>query len=513
RRIALNIQRINSGEKASGIGVKMISKEELVINMATARQIKYSPAWETLSEAVLINEERDDISRSVSIFSAIEEGLANNLDIAIARNEVDVVAADVKIAKAGLLPDLSVSGSHSIVDETTAETSFGQSPEHRGLASAELEQVIYSEQVSANKRIQQYLFSAQEAAQEVQSLDVVLDVSTSYLNLMQAKTEERIQRDNLDVTRKNLELARVSSSLGQSGPSDLYRWQGEIATAKSDLLNATAQRKQAELALNQILNRPVDEEFNTVEVDLEDARLAINNENINSYVSNPVAFHRFGDFMVDRANRITPDLRQIDYNIKAQERTLKQNQRVQYIPNLSVSGGYNYELYRSGAGTDFSAVTGELNDWNWNVSVGASIPIFQGFSRDAQVQQARVQVLQLNNERLNTSRLINQDVRSNLESIRASYTNIQLTKDAETAVVKNFELVQDAYSKGTVTITQLLDAQNAAISAQLNSANAIYVFLIDLLQMERAAGSFYMLYTEEQKAAFILELTDFFNNP
>ena len=74
---------------------------------------------------------------------------------------------------------------------------------------------------------------------------------------MQAKTAENIQKQNLDVTRQNLELARLSSSLGQTGPSDLLRWQGEIATAKSNLLNATAQRRLAELALNQILNRPI----------------------------------------------------------------------------------------------------------------------------------------------------------------------------------------------------------------------------------------------------------------
>ena len=135
-------------------------------------------------------------------------------------------------------PMFSANASHTIVDDNTATISNGQNPENRGAASLQLSQVIYSENVTANKHIQELLLKASEAALEVQSLDIVLDVSTVYLNLMQAKTAENIQKENLDVTRKNLELARISTSLGQSGPSDLYRWQGEIANAKSNLLKS-----------------------------------------------------------------------------------------------------------------------------------------------------------------------------------------------------------------------------------------------------------------------------------
>ena len=134
------------------------------------------------------------------------------------------------------------------------------------------------------------------------------------------------------------------------------------------------------------------------------------------------------------------------------------------------------------------------------------------YRRTSQYQQSKVQLLQLNTQKLNLERLIEQQLRSELENIRASYRNIELTQEAEEAVVRNFEIVQDSYSKGVVTITQLLDAQNAAISAQLNSANAVYVFLIDFLNMERASGSFYMLMTDQQKADYVDEITSYFSN-
>lgn len=511
RRIALDIQRISNGESAEDMNVRLPHKEQLVMNMATARQIDFSPSWEALAEAVLINETAEDVGRNVNLYDAIKDGLEHNLDIKVAAYDVSISEKNVDIAKASLLPEVKASASHTIVDKDLANISNGQNPQNKGAAALQVSQVIYSEQVTANKQIQDILVKASEAALEIQSLDVVLDVSSAYLNLMQAKTAENINRQNLDVTRKNLELSRVSSSLGQSGPSDVYRWQGEIANAKSALLNATASRKQAEMALNQLTNRPISEVFTTQEVNIEDTHLMINNDAIGKYINNPRDFYRYADFMVEKAKSEAPDLSQFDYNLEAQKRSVLLNKRNRYVPTVTLGGGYNYELYRNGEGSEIPTGFPTPNDWNWNLQLGASLPIFQGGSREASVQQSKIQLSQLNMQKLNTERLIEQQVRSQLENVRASFRNIDLTDDAEEAAVKNFEIVQDSYSKGAVTITQLLDAQNAAISAQLNSANAVYFLLIDVLSFERATGSYYMLLNESEKATYTNEIIDYFN--
>ncbi len=511
RRMGINIQRISNDEKPEKFSVRVNQKEELVFNMATARQIDYSPSWDLLIEAVLLNEDREDIDRSINIFNAIEEALANNLNIEIAEKDVEVAQKEVDIARSRLLPEVSAGASHTIVDEDLASISNGQNPENRGQGNLQLGQIIYSEQVTANKKIQEYLLEGQEASLQGQVLDVVLQVSTTYLQLMQAKTLEKIQRQNLDLTRKNLELARTGSAIGQTGPSDLYRWQGEIANAKGNLLNASAQRRQAEIAVNQILNRPIDELFLTEEIDINDSRYVINNERLSSFINNPRDFGLFKTFMVQQAFEYSPDLVQLGANVKAQERSLLLNRRNQYIPQVSLGANYNYELYRNGAGSEVPPPFQAPNDWNWNISIGASLPIFQSGRRKYQVQQSQVQLSQIQTQRTNLERLVEQQVRSELENVRASFFNIDLARQAEEAVVKNFEIIQDAYSQGAVLITQVLDAQNAAVSAQLNSANVVYQFLIDLLTMERAVGNYYMLMTEEQRRDYEAQVASYFS--
>ena len=100
--------------------------------------------------------------------------------------------------------------------------------------------------------------------------------------------------------------------------------------------------------------------------------------------------------MVSRAKASAPDLKQFDYNVRAQERSLLLNRRNKYAPAISLGGQYNYELYRDGAGTEVPPNFPTPKDWNWNLQVGASLPIFQGGNRNALVQQSKVQLLQLN---------------------------------------------------------------------------------------------------------------------
>ncbi|HMB70160.1 MAG TPA: TolC family protein, partial [bacterium] len=83
---------------------------------------------------------------------------------------------------------------------------------------------------------------------------------------------------------------------------------------------------------------------------------------------------------------------------------------------------------------------------------------------------------------------IEQRLRSAMHRAGASYAAIDLTQEAADAAGRNLELVTDAYSEGVVSILELIDAQNAALVSDQRAANAVYDFLIDYVEVERAAG-------------------------
>jgi len=516
RRIGVNIQKLSSGIDAEDIPVTMRFDESLALNMATAREIDFSPTWNVLSEAELLYEEVTEVSRTLTLEQAIEEALKANWSLIVAKRNVEAGERVVDEVRSTRLPQWDISGNVRIIDEDRAASSFGSQPQRLGTTSTGLSQVLYSEQLNSAVEIQRSSQRATIAEKDIIEMDVILAASEAYLNLLGVKTVERIQKENLLLTRKNLELARVRQAVGYSGPSDLYRWETQIAGDKINLNNAQAARKNAEINLNQILNRPLNELFQTVEVDLGDANLISNDPRLDQHVNNPASMAKFTDFMTEEGIRNLPELQQLDALIEAQRRQMLFTKRNFYQPTVGLDAGFDYLFYRGGSGTDPLDLSGigappisSPDDVLWSIGVGASLPIFTGGKRSAQYQRASIELAALEAERSNLVNVLEQRIRSNMEFVGASYANIELSQNAQTASEKNLNLVQDSYSKGVVSIIQLIDAQNAAIASSQSAANAGYVFIIDLINVERAIGNFYTISTTQERDQYFQRLEEF----
>jgi hypothetical protein len=56
-----------------------------------------------------------------------------------------------------------------------------------------------------------------------------------------------------------------------------------------------------------------------------------------------------------------------------------------------------------------------------------------------------------------------------------------------------------------------LDAQNSALRTDQDAENAVYNFLIDWMDVERAAGRFDFLMTQAEREEWFQRLQEFFN--
>jgi outer membrane protein TolC len=89
-----------------------------------------------------------------------------------------------------------------------------------------------------------------------------------------------------------------------------------------------------------------------------------------------------------------------------------------------------------------------------------------------------------------------------LNRTRASYPGISLSREAAEAARRNLALITDSYIQGIKSIIDLLDAQNQALTADQAAANAVYNFLVDLMGVQRAMGSFIIFAPEEQRKSW-----------
>ncbi len=256
RRVALNVQRILIGEDPATFQVNFLEREQLTINMATARAINVYPSFALMTVAELVHQEREDIRRILTLRSAMAESVAANLDLAARDRAVAAGAENIPIARSALLPQLDVSAPFVVIDEDRA--AVGVHPERVFAPTLTLTQVIYSEPAHANHQIQKDLQEAREHDRETLRLDILDSMAFAYLTVLRAKTIERIRKNNLDVTRSNLQLAKVRESIGFSGRAEVFCWKSQIATDQSAVIEAAAARNVAELAVNQLSNRPLE---------------------------------------------------------------------------------------------------------------------------------------------------------------------------------------------------------------------------------------------------------------
>ena len=514
RRLALHVQRILAGEDPGSLPVDFRRDNRLTLNMATARAIGVYPGWRVMTEAELLDSTPPRVSRRLSLVRSAQEAVTANLDLAAARQSVAAGHQAVRAARGALLPQIGASGGFEQVD--LGGSSLTLDPVRVWTGSLGLSQILYSDAAWTRAAVEGQVQISREQAREELRLDVAHEATVAYLNVLRTRAEERIQRENLTLTRSNLELARTRRRIGVARASEVIRWENQIANNRRAVIEATAARNAADIALNRLLHRPLEEPFETAEVNLGDPALLADATTVDDYMDNLFAFALFRDFMTGEALSQSPELRQLDAAIAAKERTLLAARRARWAPTVSLGANLT-ELDVSG-GLDSSDTPGGPfplalpNGRNWTVGVSASLPLFAGGTRRAEQTRAERELEELCLTRRAAAERIEQRLRMVMHHAGASYAGIGLAGDAADAARRNLALVAEAYEQGALSILELIDAQNAALVAEESAATAVYDYLIDLMGAHRASGRFGLLMEPGEVADFHSRLRAFFRD-
>jgi outer membrane protein TolC len=497
---ALNMQAVMLGGRAEDQPIASQQREQLTINMATARYIALSPSFEVLNDAVLLNQEEEVSGDEYGLVEIARLALAQNMDLQAETFGVRAGFEEIARARSNLLPQVGTSVSKTFRKDTMF-VSAGLFAERSSDAAVSLDQLLYSDAASANLKIQKELQRTRESSLKEFSLDVVQAATTSYYTVLNARSQLAVQENNLRVTKANLELAEDRVRLGNSTAADVYRWQAEFARAEILVVNARAALNQSWETLNRILHKPQGARLRLREASFDEPFVMTRGE-FDQLVRSPADYARFSRFYIDRALRQAPELEQLNAQIVAKRRELTSQRRAYWLPDFSVGGLYTSNLDQSGLGAGPQAGQ-DLDDWS--VGIRATLPLFSGGLRKANVSRASFELRQLESLRTSTEERVEEEVRIQLHAANAAYRQIDLAATAAVASRKNFDLVSDAYARGTVRVIDLLDAQDTSLVASASAAESVYNFLITIMSLQRAIGAYDYLLTPEERDALASE--------
>jgi len=459
------------------------------------------------------------MSRTISFKDAIEIALKNNLILKSKEKEIAAGRMNVEDALSKLYPQLGTGLVGIAMDEDHTSAVSGVAERSWDIA-AQVSQIIYSDKALTNLKTSRHYQKALELSQNQFQLDIILETGLAYLNMLKARANARIQLDNLKLVRSNLTLANNRYKAGFSGPSDVYRLESEAAKAYSTYLSALALASEARIHLNQILDFKLEEKIAISDVGLNDDLFIVSSKKNRSQlgINNPKDFQIFRDFFVKKGLEYSPELMAIDEQIEAQKLIYEYAKRSYWSPDISVWGNVGNTFSRSGKGSDFNPATlppslsplfSGSEDTYWSVALNVTIPLYEGGAKSALKIKSIETKNQLKFFRNQIGNKIAENIRMMLHEAGVSFPVIQLSRVSADSSKKNLDLVVDAYTKGAVSIVDLLDAQNSYLVAKSMAENAVYDFFKDFINTERAAGRFSILMQPQQRQEFLQEFGTF----
>ena len=491
RRNALNIQAVLLGEQANEQPVMVDSKPKIQINQKTAEQIGIAINFKTLINADVIGFGEGLDADEFSLNELVAEALKNNLSIKSQTLGRQIQDSEEGIAVSALRPQIAVDADYLKRKEDSLLVSQGFATADSSDISVSATQVLFSESRLANSRIQKHLSNAADAELRQVTLDVVRETTLAMASVLQAEAEAAINQENLEFSESNLELAIDRVGLGATSAADQYRWEAQVANARSSVFGAYSRVLIAQQNLNRVLNRDVHLPIQVNAVDMDQITLFTVDE-IFEIMDNADTFEHLYTMGLEQTYEASPELIRLQSLVDAKERELKSLKRQRWVPEVGLSGQLTDNIdnatLQGGSGQD------------WQVLLNARIPIFQGGALKHKQTKASLERDQLHTQNELTRKVLAQELRQSMNNLLTALFNLDFTQKAATASSKSLSLVTESYNQGAVSIVELLDSQNASIAANLGAVQANIAYMRAAVEMQRIMGDYdFLLSTSERE--------------
>ncbi|WP_309385551.1 TolC family protein [Cerasicoccus frondis] len=513
RRAALNVKELLEGRTATQIDALFRVEKKLYVNVVTAAGIDFDLPTDMLFDAVLVGGEAPSINAEpLSLTSAVGFAVQTNYELRARREDTDAVYEAQRQALSQMLPQVSAVYQYTRNNDAKARDSLGTIPRQSNSVGIGVSQMVYDDDIVTGYRISEQETAAAQYQEQSLESDTVQVSAVAYLRYLAAKSILAIAKENLDVTRTNLGLARVRLDVGTSGPEEVYRFEAQEASDRSTVALAESQVQTALTALNRVMGA---DDLATVwdaeEIGLSSDSFDTTSRRVVELITSESRAQRFRLFSMQYAMSHAPELDVADRRVIAQELSLGAAKRSFLVPSVGVNFNYlntfqqdSYESLPSSANTPTD---------EWQFVFQASIPIFEGGNRVYNVLRQKALVRGREYDRSFTRQIIEERVLNSLYALSSSYSDIRFSRIAADRAQKNLDIVTEKYRVGRVSIVDLLDAQNQAFVQKQNEVLSTYGFLEDLVDYMRAINWFEFLSTPEQQEEWLNTVKTFIDPP
>nr|WP_239057015.1 TolC family protein [Paludibacter sp. 221] len=418
----------------------------------------------------------------VSLSEALDIALSESPTIKVADKEIERVRYAKRETTSGFWPTVSLSGAYQRalkkqrmmfdipgMPSNPDGIEVGQDNTFTGGLSASLPLIAPQLWSAVNLSEQQLELSIETS--RASKIDLVNQVSKAYYGILMAQDSYNVIKRSYD---NSVENAQIVKNKFEQGTVSEFEWIRADVQARSALTNVVSAESGVTLATLQLKMLMGINMYTEIKVvgKLSDFESTM-----------------YGDVMAIDTTTLqnNTDLKQFDLQTKQLEQSLKIN-KSSALPTLGLNFDYNI----------MSMVNDEqtfTEDHIWfgvsNLSVGLSIPLFQGGAKHQKNKQIKVQLDQMELNRLNLERGLQLQVINYMENIKKSLKKIESDKQAMNQAEKAMQISQKMYEVGMATYLDVSNSELAYINAGLSYNQSIYEYLSNKADLEKILGDSY----------------------
>lgn len=453
-----------------------------------APQTPAQPPAAELSEAIRLAETPQEvIPDSDAPVMTLQELLARaerpdgNYDLVQLREQFEQANNAVQRAWSLLLPQVNVAATYTrnsteaVIPFPNFAAGFVEGPDG-GLLPAELMEISVQRQDQFGVLAQAtmpllvmpayYGIAAANKAVEATHLQTTFARNELFLAISQAYYGAVASRRLIEVAyqqvQSNIEQERVARARYEVGEVPKVGWlRASVARsqAEQDLVRARNSFVSAKLALQALTG--VTERFDVLppeEVEVPEASV---------------------DALVRSGLENRKDLQASRSQVELADRALKAAWW-QFAPVISSQGQLTWANVEGFTGSNV----------NWNVQLVASLNVFDGLRRYADLKDARSRLRQAEAARANLAREVIRDVKTSLLDLESARANLIQARSQAALASENADLVQAQYEAGVATYLDVTDALNARFGAEVAVVTEQLNVQVASLRLSRAIGRY-----------------------
>lgn len=391
----------------------------------------------------------------------VADALAANNDLAAGVQRVAQARAQLRVAGSSLLPQADGSGSLSRdYTERSSGSSRSGGSSYSTSGSAGLSISYEVDLFGANRAAEasaQASYESQRFALRTLALAVQADTAAGYLDLLAAREQLAVARDNLAAQERVLQLVETRYEQGAVSGFDLTRQRSAVASARARIpaLEETVSRLGNALAI--LLGRPP-EGFAVADADLFALVLP-------GYATGLPA-----DLLLRR-----PDLQAADADLRAADADVSAA-RAAFYPRLDLSAAFS--------GIDLTGTPGIAA----SIASGLTAPIFSAGRLEGSLQGAEArhaELVSVYRQRVLTAL---SEVEDALLAAGSADRQEELYRLAAEQAAQALQAAEARYATGAEDLLSVLDAQRALLDANANLVSARQARLTASVDLVRALG-------------------------